>query len=113
MSAMSTTLSQRSDAANAREWTAPTHTLSVPFIIKQKRTAPPGSTGRATDLVTVIRGGNDVGGLPVVMPVQIRIEVTRQANMASADVAAAIALAREIVASTNFDALVSGQSYLQ
>jgi len=113
MAAMATTLAQRSDAANSREFTAPTHTLAVPFIVKQKRTTPATSAGRATDLVTVIRGGNDVGGLPVVMPVQVRIEVTRQANMAVADVAACIALAREIVASTNFDALVSGQAYIQ
>jgi len=113
MTAMTTVLTQRSDAANVREWTSPGHTLAEQFVVRQKRTVASTASGRATDLITLIRGGVDVSGSPLQQPIMIRVEVTRQANSAPAAVAQALALAREVVASSNFDAVVSGQTYIQ
>lgn len=113
MATMTTVMAQRSDSANAREFTAPTHTLAAPFIVKQNRKTPPTSVGRATDSISIIRGGVDLAGVPLVVPTTIRVEVTRQANTHGDVVAAAKALLREIIASENFDAMVAGQAYLQ
>lgn len=113
MANMTTVMAQRSDSTNAREYTAPTHTLAAPFIVKQSRKTPPTSVGRATDTLSIIRGGVDLAGAPLVVPTTIRVEVTRQANTHGDVTAAAKALLREIVASDNFNALVDGQAYLQ
>lgn len=113
MANMTTSLVQRSDAADAREWQAPTHTLTVPFMVRQKRTSPKTLTGRASDSLSVLRGGVDNTGVALSTPLTLQLNVSRQANMAAADIAAAVALFREVVASANFDALISGQSYLQ
>lgn len=113
MAEMTTVLVQRSDSADAREFQAPSHSLTTPFTVRQKRVAPKTLTGRATDNVSILRGGVDNTGVALSIPLTMQLGISRQANMSETDLAAAIALFRELVASTNFDAIVRGQSYIQ
>lgn len=113
MSSMTTSLTQRSDAVNTREWTAPGHSLAVPYLVKQKRVPPANVTSRATDVLTLIKGGVDGNGEATLVPITVRVDVTRQANMADASTDAVVDLLRDIVNSDNFVALVRGQGYLQ
>lgn len=112
MANMTTSLTQRSDAENQREWAAPTHTLASPFTIRQRRTVAKQVTQRATDSISVLRGGLDTSGLALQTPLTAMVTLTRQANMASTDSAAALALFREIIASDNFTALWNSQGYI-
>lgn len=112
MANMTTSLTQRSDAADTREWAAPTHTLAVPFLVRQKRSTPKTLIGRAVDTISVLRGGVDTVGAALNSPLTASLTVNRQANMAATDSAAALALLREIVASDNFTALWNSQAYV-
>lgn len=113
MPEMATVLVQRSDAANSREWATPTHTLASPFVVKQRRVTPATPTARATDHVQITKGGLDSSGITTVIPAILRIEFTRQANLSASDISAILVLAREILSSSNYDAVAAGQSYLQ
>lgn len=112
MAAMSTALTQRSDAADTREWQLPTHTLAVPFLVRQRRTTAKTLTGRATDGLSFLRGGADTAGVALASPLTATINLIRQANVSSTDSAAALAIFREVVASDNFAAMWNSQTYL-
>lgn len=112
MANMTTLLTQRSDTADQREWAAPSHSLAAPFLIRQKRAVAKTLTGRATDTISVLKGGVDNVGAPLAIPLSVSINISRQANMASSDAAAALALFREIVASDNFGVAWNTQGYI-
>lgn len=113
MAEMTTVLTQRSDATDVREFQAPSHTLTVPFLVRQKRAAPKTLTGRASDSLHILRGGVDSSGVALSFPLTITVSITRQANTAEAEMAAIESLLREVVASAAFGRMLRAQTYIQ
>lgn len=112
MAAMSTTLKEFADNGNSRTYTAPGHTVLKPALVIQKRRPAPTNTGAAEDSVKVVFGTLDASGVPHPVKDSIEIIVRRSPSGVAGDLTAAMALAREIFASTNFDGTVSGQLWL-
>jgi hypothetical protein len=113
MAAMSTVLEEFSDSGNSRTYVAPAHTVLKPALVIQKRQVAPSVNGASQDSVKVVFGTLDTAGAPHSVKDSIEIIVRRSPSGVDADLTAAVTLAREIVASSNFDAMVAGQSWLQ
>lgn len=113
MTAMSTALTEFSDSPNARTYTLPAHTVQAPRLVNQKRTVPSTPSGVAEDSVRVVYGTTDSEDAPLAAKVSFEAVVRRPVNGDAADVAAALAIYREIVASDEFAATVLSQNYLK
>lgn len=113
MANMTTVLSEFTDNGNARTYTKSGHTVAKPQVVIQKRKVPADYSAVANDEISVVFGAVDGGGLTLSSKVALSVGIRRPANASSADVNAAVALFREIVASDNFANVVSGQAWLQ
>lgn len=113
MTAMSTVLKEFSDNGNSRTYTAPNHSVAMPKLVIQKRKIAADVSGISEDSVRVVFGTADSTGNPLPSKDSVEVIVRRSPAGDDDDLAAAVALAREIVASDNFGAMVSSQSWLQ
>lgn len=113
MSAMTTTLTEYADNGDVRTYVAPGHSTLKPALVIQKRRIAPVVNGAAEDSIKVVQGTLDAAGVPHPVKDSVEIVVRRSPSGVSADLTAAITLARDIINSSNFDAVVSGQTWLQ
>lgn len=113
MAGMSTSLSVFSTSENARTYAAPGHTPSLPHLVTQKRRVPSGNQTVAEDTFTVIYGTSDAADNVLAQKVSFASVVRRPINGDAADVAAALAVFRDIVNSDEFSAMVGGQFNLK
>lgn len=113
MAAMTTALQEFSDKENSRTWTYTGHTATKPKLVLQKRKAATGNATVIEDTITVLAA--TVDALGNVLPQKITFEVTirRPILGVSADVTAAQAIFRDVVAGDEFATVVTGQSYLK
>jgi len=104
-----------SDSENSRTWTLDDHTVAKPQLVIQKRIIPSSMTDSrayATSILKVIQGTVDGNGDPMQQKVSFDLTIRYPQGAAAADVTEARALFQEVVASTEFTALVNGQQYL-
>jgi hypothetical protein len=113
MASFSTTISVFNDGDNARTYSLPGNTVALPRLLVQKRKQPKTSTNLAEDRLLVLYGSTDDDGTPLASKVVIELNVRRPANAQSADVTAALAVARDFIASDEVTAMVSSQDYVQ
>lgn len=113
MAAIATTLIEFADNGNSRTLTAPAHSALKPAIVIQKRKVATNMTSVPEDSIDVIYGTTDSEGKILVQKVAFSVVVKRPIQAQPADVTAAKALFREIVASNEFDAVVSGQLWIK
>jgi len=103
---------EHNDSSNARTWTLDGHSDLKPQLVLQKRR----STGSGNDLkpeqeLKVVFGTVDAVGDPIPTKITIGVNVRKSVLSQSADVTAAIAEFKLLVASTKFDDMVNKSSY--
>jgi len=113
MAAMSTVLTVFSDQGNQRTFTYTGHSALDPRVVIQSRKVATGNTSVIEDRVQVISGTEDAANIPLASRVVYEAKLRRPVNGAAADVSAALAIFRDIVASDEFGTLTTTQKWLK
>jgi hypothetical protein len=113
MAAMSTVVTEFADNGNSRTYFYTGHTALKPKLVIQKRKVPSGKQVMLEDSVKNVVATTDP--LSVIMAEKISFEViVRRPTLAlAADVTAALATIRDIVAGDEFAAMVTTQGWLK
>lgn len=112
MAAMTTALTEFSDNGNSRTYTYTGHTASEPRLVIQRRRVPTGQTSVLEDTVSVISSTEDAAGELLASKVNFSVTIRRPVNGISADVTAALAIFRDVIAGDEFTNTVSTQEWL-
>lgn len=112
MAAMSTALTEFSDNGNSRTYTYTGHTAAKPQLVLQKRRVPSGNQKVLEDTVTVLDATEDDDGFVLAQKVSFSVVVRRPIDGQAADVTAALAVFRDIVAGDEFANTVDTQEFL-
>lgn len=112
MAAMTTALTEFSDNGNSRTYTYTGHTASEPRLVIQRRRVPTGQTSVIEDTVSVISSTEDAAGDLLSSKVGFTVTVRRPVNGIAADVTAALAIFRDVVAGDEFTNTVNTQEWL-
>lgn len=112
MAAMATALTEFSDKENSRTYTYTGHTAQEPRLVLEKRKIASGATSVLEDTVTVLSSTEDSAGDLLASKVTFEVKVRRPVNGIAADVTAALAIFRDIVAGDEFTNTVSTQEWL-
>jgi hypothetical protein len=112
MAAMSTALTEFADNGNARTYTYSGHTAVEPRLVLQKRRTSTGSTSVVEDTVTVLSSTEDSNGDLLASKVLFSVTCKRPVNGIAADVTAALAVFRDVIAGDEFANTVSTQEWL-
>lgn len=113
MAAMSTALTEFSDKENSRTFFYTGHTVSKPKLVLQKRKVPVGNQVTVEDTITVLCGTEDGDGAILDSKVSFTATVRRPKNGIAADVTAALAVFRDIIAGDEFGLTVGDSRYLK
>lgn len=112
MAAMTTALTEFSDNGNSRTYTYTGHTASEPRLVLQKRRVPAGNQEIVEDTITVLSSTEDSDGALLQQNVTFSVTVRRPKSGIAADVTAALAIIRDIVAGDEFANTVDTQEWL-
>lgn len=112
MPSMATTLTEFSDQANSRTFTTAGHTPLLPRLVIQKRKVPQSSSSVAETTISVVHGTSDSEGAPISSKTSFEVKVRQPVNGDSSDLAAALVILRDIIASDEFANAVNTQEYL-
>jgi hypothetical protein len=112
MAAMNTALTEFSDSGNARTYTYTGHTAAEPRLVIQKRKVATGSTSVIEDTISVVSSTEDTAGAILSSKVLFEMKVRRPLNGIAADVTAALAIIRDVIAGDEFTNTVSTQEWL-
>jgi hypothetical protein len=114
MSAMTTALTEFSDKENERTYVidGASHTVSKKRMVLQRRKVPSGNQVIVEDEITVLYGTEDDNGDLLDQNVLFSARIRRPKQGIAADVTAALAVFRDIVAGDEFTATVNGSLYL-
>jgi hypothetical protein len=112
MAAMTTALTEFSDNGNSRTYTYTGHSASEPRLVLQRRRTPTGQNSVIEDTVSVLSSTEDSNGVILDSKVLFTATVRRPINGISADVTAALAIFRDVVAGDEFGNTVSTQEWL-
>jgi hypothetical protein len=113
MAAMTTALTEFSDNGDSRTYTYTGHTVLSPKIVIQKRRVPSGNQTVAEDSVNVLVATKDVANVVLPQKVSFSVTVRRPINGTAADVTAALATFRDVIAGDEFAATVNSQGWLK
>jgi hypothetical protein len=113
MASFATALTEFSDKENARTYMVDGHTVQQPRLVIQKRKVPATPVAVSQSSVDVIYGTLDPDGNVLQSKVGFSVSIRYPANGQASDVAAALAVFRDLVASDEFTATVTSQGYLQ
>lgn len=112
MAAMTTALTEFSTLGDSRTYTTSGHTSSKPKLVVQKRKVPVGNATVAESSITVVHATEDPDGNVLPQKVSFGITVRSPINGDAADVTAALAIIRDIVAGDEFGNTVTTQEFL-
>lgn len=112
MAAMSTALTEFSTIGDSRTWVTSTHTTGKPRIVVQKRRVPQGNQTVAETTVSVIHATVDTAGAVLPQKVSFSATFRQPLDGASADVTAALAIFRDIIAGDEYGTAVTTQKFL-
>jgi hypothetical protein len=112
MAQMSTLVKEFADKGNIREYTYTGHTAQKPKMVLQSRVVATGGQKILEDKVSVLSGTEDAEGLPLATRVLFTATIRRPVDGVSADVTAALAVFRDIIAGDEFANTVSTQEWL-
>lgn len=113
MPAMATVVTEFSDSANSRTYTVSGHTVAKPKLVLQKRKVGEIDGASSSDTVSIVYGTQDAAGAYLPARVVMEVTVRRPVDGIAADVTAALAVLRDIVASDEFTAVTTSQNYLK
>lgn len=112
MAVMTTALTEFRDLGDSRTFTYPGHLAAEPRLVIQRRKVAAGATSVIEDTVQVVSSTEDAAGELLSSKVLFEVKVRRPVNGITADVTAALAIIRDIVASDEFTAMVNTQEWL-
>lgn len=112
MAAMTTALTEFSDKENSRTYTYTGHTVSKPHLVLQKRKVPSVNQKMLEDTVTILSGTEDSNGDILDNNITLSITCRRPKDGIAADMTAALAILRDIVAGDEYTAVTTQQAYL-
>lgn len=113
MPAMATVLTEFADNGNSRTYTYAGHTAAEPRLVIQRRKVATTSTAVAEDVIQVISSTEDTAGELLDSRVLFEIKKRHPVNGIAADLAAALVIVRDIVASDEYTNTVSTQEWLK
>lgn len=113
MASFATAINEFSDKENSRTYAITGHTVAAPKLLIQKRKVPAMASGVSESTLNVVYGTTDAEGNVLQSKVNFGASVRYPANGKSSDVTAALAVFRDFVASDQFSAMVTGQTYVQ
>lgn len=113
MAVITTALVEFSDEKDKRTFVLPGHTALKPQMLIQSRRVAASPLASAHNRFQVVYGTVDSAGLPVSGRVAFDLDVRFPASGVAADQTAALAFFRELVASDEFAAAVTGQLYVK
>lgn len=112
MAAMTTALTEFSDLGNSRTYTYTGHTAAEPRLVLQKRKVPSGNQTVVEDTISVLSSTEDANGDLLDSRVMFTATVRRPISGIAADVTAALAVFRDVIAGDEFGNTVSTQEWL-
>lgn len=113
MTAMSTSVTEFADNGNSRSYTLTGHTAMKPRMILQRRKVATQEGALAEDQVSVLYGTTDAANAPMRSRVMFTATFRRPVGCASADITAALAVFRDVIAGDEFGATVNTQNWLK
>lgn len=113
MAAMTTALTEFADNGNSRTYTYTGHTAIKPRLVIQRRKIAASSNAVMEDTFQVIAATVDAAGVILTSKVLFEAKVRRPADGIAADVTAALAVFRDIVAGDEFTNVVNTQGWLK
>jgi hypothetical protein len=112
MAAMTTALTEFADNGNSRTYTYTGHTASEPRLVIQRRKVATGSTSVIEDTVSVVSSTEDANGDLLTSKISFEAKLRHPVDGIAADVTAALAIFRDIIAGDEFTNTVSTQEWL-
>lgn len=112
MAAMTTALTEFSSNGNSKTYTYTGHTAVEPRLVIQRRRVATGATSVIEDTLSVISSTEDANGDLLSSKVGFSATARRPVNGIAGDVTSALAIFRDIVASDEFGAMVTGQTWV-
>lgn len=112
MAGMTTVLTEFSDNGNSRTSTYTGHTALEPRLVIEKRRVPEGNQSMLEYSVKVVSSTDDADGLVLDQKVSFEGIVRYPKLGTSADVTAALAIFRDIIAGDEFGSSVTTQGWL-
>lgn len=113
MAAMTTALTEFSDMGNSRTYAQAGHNALKPKLVLQKRKSPVGNQVVAEDSIMVVNATDDADGNVIAPRITFQVVVRRPLNGVEADVTAALATFRDIIAGDEFGTTVTTQNWLK
>lgn len=113
MAAMSTSVTEFADNGNSRSYTLTGHTATKPRMLLQRRKVATQEGAVAEDQVSVLYGTTDSASAPMRPRVLFTATFRRPVGCDSADITAALAIFRDVVAGDEFAATVNTQNWLK
>lgn len=113
MAAMTTVLTEFSSDGNARTYTTVAHTALKPYLVLQRRKVATQAFQAAEDTLSVLVATEDSSGEPIQTRVMFTATVRRPYEADAADITAALATFRDLVASDEFSVMVNTQGWVQ
>lgn len=110
MAALATTLVHFASQGDNITYTYTGHTVGDPRLVLQKRRVPTGNRVMAETTVTVVSGTQDSTGANIPNRVSFSANIAYPVTGVYADVTAALAIFRDVVASDEFTAMVASQN---
>lgn len=112
MAAMTTSLTEFADNGNSRTYTYTGHTAAEPRLVIERRKTATGATSVIEDTFQVLSSTEDAAGDLLSSKVLFEAKARRPVNGITADVTAALAIFRDIVAGDEFTNTVNTQNWL-
>lgn len=112
MAGMTTVLTEFSNSVNSRTSTYPTHTALEPKLVIEKRRVPEGNQTMVEYSAKVVSSTDDADGLVLPQKVAFEASVRYPVLGTSADITAALAIFRDIIAGDEFGNSVTTQEWL-
>lgn len=111
MAVMSTTLTEYADNGNSRTYELSGHTTAKVQLVLHRRRVPTGNQVVVEDDLTVLFGTEDSNGDILPQKVGFTVQLRRPLAGIAADVTAALAVFRDIVAGDEFGAMVARSAH--
>lgn len=113
MGALATALTEFSDNGDSRTYTTAGSTASSPKLVIEKRKVPVGGQTVAEFSCAVVHGTADSDGLVLQQKVSLTATGRYPIDGDAADLAAALVIFRDIVASDEFEASLTSQNWVE
>lgn len=113
MASYTTDLTEFASNGDSRTYTVSGHSVSLPKLVIQKRKVPTGNQIMAESNVSVVYGTVDAAGAVLPQKVLMTFGVRYPVNSTSTAITAALATARDLIASDEWTAIVSSQNFLE